>query len=109
MSQISSLRATGRRSVPRAVVLLGLFQAAAFGVALPTMQGAPAQAQEARKVSLDFVGADVHTVAKALSIQSGVNVVVMPSITGKVTIRLTRCRWKMRSGAWRPPSGRTSA
>ena len=32
---------------------------------------------------LDFVGADVHTVTKALSIQSGVNVVLMPSISAK--------------------------
>jgi len=90
MSQISHFRPALRRSLPRVVALLGLCQIAALGVAMPSVGSRPVQAQEARRVSLDFVGADVHTVAKALSIQSGVNVVVMPSITGKVTIRLTQ-------------------
>jgi type II secretory pathway component GspD/PulD (secretin) len=42
-----------------------------------------------RKVRLDFVQADINDVAKALSIQSGVNVVLMPSVKGAVTVRLT--------------------
>lgn len=42
-----------------------------------------------RKVRLDFVQADINDVAKALSIQSGVNVVLMPSVKGAVTLRLT--------------------
>jgi type II secretory pathway component GspD/PulD (secretin) len=42
-----------------------------------------------RRVSLDFVQTDVHTVAKALSIQSRANVVVMPAVKGTVTVRLT--------------------
>jgi general secretion pathway protein D len=84
------------RGIPRGVALLALLNTAAIGVALPSARGyAAEQPTEAvaageRKVSLDFVGADVHTVAKALSIQSKVNVVVMPSINGKVTIRLTQ-------------------
>jgi type II secretory pathway component GspD/PulD (secretin) len=40
-------------------------------------------------VKLDFVGADVAVVTKALSIQSGENIVLMPSVSGKVTVRLT--------------------
>jgi type II secretory pathway component GspD/PulD (secretin) len=40
-------------------------------------------------VRLDFVQADINDVAKALSIQSGVNVVLMPSVKGAVTLRLT--------------------
>lgn len=83
------------RRFPRGVAVLALLHAVAFGIALPSAHGFAAEpvtasAAAERKVSLDFVGADVHTVAKALSIQSGVNVVVMPSITGKVTIRLTQ-------------------
>lgn len=85
----------GLNRFPRGVAVLALLHAVAFGIALPSASGYAAEtpagqsAKEERKVSLDFVGADVHTVAKALSIQSKVNVVVMPSITGKVTIRLT--------------------
>src|SRR4051812_43744077 len=86
----------GLTQFPRGVAVLALLHAVAFGIAIPSARSyaaepsAAAKAQSERKVSLDFVGADVHTVAKALSIQSGVNVVVMPSISGKVTIRLTQ-------------------
>ena len=61
--------------------------------AIAALQG-PADTQTAqaskadRKVRLDFVGADVATVVKAISIQSGENVVLMPSVKGSVTVRL---------------------
>ncbi|HEU4752876.1 MAG TPA: hypothetical protein VFU47_07180, partial [Armatimonadota bacterium] len=83
---------------PRTLALLAL----TLGVAIPggyaaAADPAPAAAPAAagpsaradRKVKLDFVGADVGVVTKALSIQSGENVVLMPSVSGKVTVRLT--------------------
>lgn len=47
-----------------------------------------AQPQAGQTVSLDFVNADLNTVVKALSIQSGANAVVLPSAKGNVTVRL---------------------
>src|SRR5690242_8428963 len=40
------------------------------------------------RVSVDFVDADLGDVVKALSIQSGVNVVLAADTQGKVTVRL---------------------
>src|SRR5712692_8080842 len=40
------------------------------------------------RVSVDFVDADLGDVVKALSIQSGVNVVLAADTKGKVTVRL---------------------
>ncbi len=53
---------------------------------------APAWAQNgmAKKlVSLDFVAADIHDVLKALSVQSGINVVAGNDVKGLVTISLS--------------------
>jgi len=41
-----------------------------------------------KKVSLDFVASDIADVLKALSLQSGVNIVAGSSVTGKVTLSL---------------------
>jgi type II secretory pathway component GspD/PulD (secretin) len=83
---------------PRGVALLALTLSVAVpgGLAVaaePAPSAAPAaggpSARAERKVKLDFVGADVAVVTKALSIQSGENIVLMPSVSGKVTVRLT--------------------
>lgn len=86
-----------KRPNPRGAALLvmaGLLTASATlpGLSAQNPDSGAAGATRAsseKRVSLDFVGADVHTVSKALSIQSGVNVVLMPSVSGKVTIRQT--------------------
>jgi len=79
------------RSRIRGLVALAVTQLLALAVALPSgraAQDGPIPA--GKKVSLDFVQADINDVAKALSLQSGVNVVLMPSVKGNVTVRLTR-------------------
>ncbi len=84
---------------PRGMAFLALSQLLALGITLPAVQSqaagtspvdpskAASQRNE-RRVSLDFVQADVNDVAKALSVQSGVNVVLMPSVKGNITVRL---------------------
>ncbi len=79
---------------PRGMAFLALTQVLALGVALPSVRGYAADTPVAgqrseRKVNLDFVQADINDVAKALAVQSGVNVVLMPSVKGNVTVRLT--------------------
>src|SRR5579884_1395910 len=78
---------------PRLLALLALSLTA--GIAAQPARGATdggssagAGARAERKVRLDLVQADINDVAKALSIQSGVNVVLMPSVKGAVTVRL---------------------
>src|SRR4051794_8163470 len=80
---------------PRGVALLAIASAAVLGAGVPAGQSlaagnAPAAggARPERKVTLDFVQADVNDVAKALSVQAGLNVVLMPSVKGSVTVRL---------------------
>lgn len=77
-------------SYPRGVAVLAVAQALTLGVGLPATKSMaqPAASLSNRKVTLDFVQADVNDVAKALSVQSGVNVVLMPSVKGNVTVRL---------------------
>src|SRR5439155_14569222 len=41
-----------------------------------------------RRVSVDFVEAELGDIVKALSVQSGVNVAVTAGVKGKVTVRL---------------------
>src|SRR5688572_15200106 len=85
-------------SYPRRAGLLALTHTLALSVALPASicpaaaqaPAAPSVAGPDRKVSLDFVQTDINVVAKALSIQSGVNVVLMPSVKGNVTVRLIK-------------------
>jgi len=42
-----------------------------------------------RKVSLNFLGADINDVLKALSVQSGKNIVASKDVTGNVTVSLS--------------------
>ncbi len=93
MSQSSSLS----KKYSRSTAALAFAQLLALGLVVPAAQAAQngaatpagaAVAQGERKVKLDFVQADINDVAKALSIQSGVNVVLMPSVKGTVTVRL---------------------
>ena len=46
-------------------------------------------AVEERKVSLNFLGADINDVLKALAVQSGHNIVASKDVTGNVTVSLT--------------------
>ena len=52
----------------------------------PSVRVAPAPAE--RRVSLDFVNADIIDVLKALSLQSGLNVVAGSDVKGTVTVAL---------------------
>jgi type II secretory pathway component GspD/PulD (secretin) len=88
-------RVSHEMSRPRGAALVALAQALVLSAALPmgaslaaVNVGAGPSARSERKVRLDFVQADVNDVAKALSIQSGVNVVLMPSVKGNLTLRL---------------------
>ena len=45
---------------------------------------------EERRVSLDFVAADINDVLKALSLQSGINIVTGADVKGNVTVSLKR-------------------
>ena len=78
---------------PHRFAVLALTGVMAFGTVLTSNKSFAAEPAKAasgeRKVRLDFVQADINDVAKALSIQSGVNVVLMPTVKGMVTLRLT--------------------
>lgn len=52
-----------------------------------TMQDEPAAG---RRVSLDFVATDINDVLKALSLQSGINIVTGNDVKGNVTVSLKR-------------------
>src|SRR6266568_6548252 len=54
----------------------------------PSPIAAAMVASSSGRVSVDFVEADLGDVVKALSIQSGVNVVLAAETKGKVTVRL---------------------
>jgi len=45
---------------------------------------------ESRRVSLDFVAADINDVLKALSLQSGINIVTGNDVKGNITVSLKR-------------------
>lgn len=81
------------RGTPQNATALGVALLMGAGLGMPAVPGlgvspATAQAAGTRRVSLDFVQTDVNIVAKALSIQSKTNVVVLPSVKGAVTVRL---------------------
>ncbi|MFM7323051.1 MAG: hypothetical protein ACKO5K_16245 [Armatimonadota bacterium] len=59
-------------------------------VEAPKPPAVPSTPEEvgSKKVSLDFVASDITDVLKALSLQSGVNIVAGSSVTGKVTLSL---------------------
>src|SRR5882762_1672273 len=88
-SQIKSYpRGAALLALTLSVVLPPLCARADSRVTLPSGAGASTGRGE-RRVKLDFVSADVNVVTKALSIQSGANVVLMPTVKGTVTVRLT--------------------
>lgn len=89
-----SPKASHFRGYPRRLAVLTLTGVLACGSAFASGGSYAAEPSRPavngeRKVRLDFVQADINDVAKALSIQSGVNVVLMPSVKGAVTVRLT--------------------
>ncbi|MGQ9455208.1 MAG: secretin and TonB N-terminal domain-containing protein [Armatimonadota bacterium] len=57
-------------------------------VALAPTTPAKASSYE-RKVSVNFLGADINDVLKALSVQSGKNIVASKDVTGSVTVSLS--------------------
>ncbi len=46
------------------------------------------RASAERRISLDFINADITEILKAISIQSGKNIVAGPDVTGKLTVTL---------------------
>jgi type II secretory pathway component GspD/PulD (secretin) len=57
----------------------------------PTAPAAvPLEGEEGRRVSLDFVAADINDVLKALSLQSGINIVTGNDVKGNITVSLKR-------------------
>jgi general secretion pathway protein D len=54
----------------------------------PAPSPAAAASRSPRRVSVDFVEAELGDIVKALSVQSGVNVAVASGVKGKVTVRL---------------------
>jgi len=67
-------------------VLVASTQPVITADALPKSES-PAPKQEQR-ITLDFVGTDIHDVLKALSTESGINVVASPDVKGQVTVAL---------------------
>lgn len=81
------------RTLPRHLALLALAGAAGVGgTLLPCAPAAAAkasaQAENGRRITVDFVEADLSDVAKALSVQSGANIAVSSQAKGKITLRL---------------------
>jgi type II secretory pathway component GspD/PulD (secretin) len=72
------------QSVP---VQNGLVASAPVASATSALQDDPASG---RRVSLDFVAADINDVLKALSLQSGINIVTGNDVKGNVTVSLKR-------------------
>jgi len=66
--------------------------AAQSATATAAISGATATLEqlEERRVSLDFVAADINDVLKALSLQSGINIVTGADVKGNVTVSLKR-------------------
>src|SRR5262245_55788867 len=83
------------RTLPRQLVLLALAGVAGAlpsgAIASSTDAGKAkpaAQGESTQRITLDFVEAELTDVAKALSVQSGVNIAVTSQAKGKVTMRL---------------------
>src|SRR5262245_47081792 len=88
-------------NVPRHLALIALAGLTSAGPLSAAMSGSSAfspvgsggkapeaSAGAARRKAIDFVEAENPDVAKALSVQSGANIVVSPNAKGKVTLRL---------------------
>jgi type II secretory pathway component GspD/PulD (secretin) len=82
------------RTLPRQLALLALMGATGATLATPpSFAGSarakvPVQAEGTQRITLDFVEAELTDVAKALSVQSGVNIAVTTQAKGKITLRL---------------------
>jgi type II secretory pathway component GspD/PulD (secretin) len=82
------------RTLPRHLALLALAGAAGATLATPpcfagnSRAKVPVQAEGTQRITLDFVEAELTDVAKALSVQSGVNIAVTTQAKGKITLRL---------------------
>jgi type II secretory pathway component GspD/PulD (secretin) len=89
------------RILPRHLALIALAGAAGLTWATPpslaapvagaakakAKAAAPAESSDGR-ITLDFVEADLNDVAKALSVQSGMNIALSTQAKGKITLRL---------------------
>ncbi len=60
------------------------------GNAVQVIAVSPPRPRVSSTVSLDFVGAEIGDVLKALAIQSGANIVTAPDVKGTITISLNR-------------------
>jgi type II secretory pathway component GspD/PulD (secretin) len=68
----------------------GLKRVALAGPGGPSPAAAAVDDAESRRVSLDFVAADINDVLKALSLQSGINIVTGNDVKGNITVSLKR-------------------
>lgn len=85
-------------TLPRHLALIALVGAAGLVSAIPPCLAAPtagaakakaaAPAEKDGRITLDFVEADLNDVAKALSVQSGMNIALSTQAKGKITLRL---------------------
>jgi type II secretory pathway component GspD/PulD (secretin) len=57
---------------------------------LPTVSAEPKRWSPERTISLNFLGADINEVLKALAIQSGHNIVASKDVKGNVTVSLNK-------------------
>lgn len=69
------------KSAPAAARLVAVAAAETVGAAAPSGE---------KRVSLDFVGADINDVLKALALQADVNIVSGADVKGVITVSLTR-------------------
>lgn len=82
---VAELKPTVTESKPILVA-----SAAPIGVSNAVVAAATADANKpAKRITLDFVGTDIHDVLKALSTESGVNIVASPDVKGEVTVALS--------------------
>ncbi|MDX1933805.1 MAG: AMIN domain-containing protein [Capsulimonadales bacterium] len=65
-----------------------------FRTASTTARRTEEAPEEGRRVSLDFVAADINDVLKALSLQSGINIVTSTDVKGNVTCSLRRVSFR---------------
>lgn len=74
--------------VPAKAAMRVVRMAAPRPVRVAQASSMPASLGAGRKVSLNFLGADIADVLKALSVQSGENIVVGSDVTGSITVTL---------------------
>jgi type IV pilus assembly protein PilQ len=74
---------------------LFLLMLLAFSLAVPALSppAQPLKQYTARKISLDFVDADIRNILKLIAEVSGLNIVVGDDVRGRLTIRLLEIPW----------------